>query len=84
LGAEGNIQFNVNWQGPPYSFNWAKLQGDGSLDLKEGTIKQLEVGAGRLLGLFNFETLLSLDFGNQVSDGFSFDRVKGRVKWRIS
>jgi len=77
LGAEGNIQFNVNWQGPPYSFNWAKLQGDGSLDLKEGTIKQLEVGAGRLLGLFNFETLLSLDFGNQVSDGFSFDRVKG-------
>ena len=74
-GASGHAQFNWHWQGAPYEFDWSKLQGDGRLSLKEGTIKQLNAGAGRVLGFLNFETLLSLDFGNQVSDGFSFDKV---------
>jgi uncharacterized protein YhdP len=77
VSTSGNIRLRWEWQGAPYSFDWKSLQGDGELSLKKGTLKNLNAGAGRLLGLFNFETLLSLDFGSQVKEGFNFDKVKG-------
>ncbi len=76
LRAPGSMQLRWQWQGAPYELSWARLNGNGRLSLKEGTVKNLNAGIGRLLGLLNFETLLTMDFGNQVSEGFSFDRVK--------
>ncbi|HED34157.1 MAG TPA: hypothetical protein ENJ08_08080 [Gammaproteobacteria bacterium] len=76
LRAPGSMQLKWQWQGAPYELNWGKLNGSGHLRLKEGTIKNLNAGIGRLLGLLNFETLLTMDFGSQVSRGFSFDSVK--------
>ncbi len=73
----GTIDLHLNWQDAPYKFEWKKLQGDGELNLKDGVMKEMNAGAGRILGLFNFKTLLSLDFGNQVKEGFNFDKVKG-------
>jgi len=77
VGAAGNVKLNWEWRDVPYRFDWKILKGDGELSLNDGTLKELNAGAGRLLGLFNFKTLFSLDFGNQVKDGFNFDKVTG-------
>ena len=74
---KGKAHVRLRWSDVPHNFNWSKLQGDGALSLKDGTIKQVDVGAGRVLGLFNLQTILSLDFANQVSDGFTFDKARG-------
>jgi len=77
IAGSGNVKLRWSWQDMPYNFDWKKLQGDGQLNLKKGTLKDLDAGAGRLLGIFNFKTLLSLDFGSQMDKGFNFDKVKG-------
>jgi len=73
----GDIKLRWHWKDAPYNFDWKKVEGDGSLHLEDGVLKDLDAGAGRLLGLFNFKTLLSLDFGDQMREGFGFDKVKG-------
>jgi len=77
FSTSGNINLRWSWQDAPYNFDWKKLQGDGWLSLEKGVLKNLDAGAGRLLGIFNFKTLLSLDFGSQVNEGFNFDKVRG-------
>jgi len=74
---EGSSHMRLKWGDMPHNFSWDKLQGEGTFNLKDGTINQVDVGAGRVLGLFNLQTILSLDFANQVSDGFTFDKVRG-------
>ena len=75
--AKGTTNVRWEWPGAPYEFDWDTLKGDGELDFSDGTFKSFNAGAGRLLGLFNFKTLLSLDFGSQVKEGFHFDDMSG-------
>jgi len=77
FSTSGNINLRWQWSAAPYEFDWKILHGDGQLNLRDGTLKDLDAGAGRLLGLFNFKTLLSLDFGSQMEEGFNFDKVSG-------
>jgi len=77
VGTSGKINLRWQWNDAPFNFNWKAITGDGSLSLKDGKLNELNAGAGRLLGVFNFETLFSLDFGSQVKEGFSFDKVNG-------
>jgi len=79
--ARGGINIGWQWQGAPYELDWGRLRGSANLSLKAGTIKKLDAGIGRLLGLLNFETLLTMDFGSQVSEGFSFDKVKSKFEF---
>ncbi|MBI3186788.1 MAG: hypothetical protein HYZ31_02810, partial [Gammaproteobacteria bacterium] len=72
---EAEASFHWRWQDAPQNFSWAKLSGDASMHLKNGRIHHIEAGAGRLLGIFNFRTLLSLDFGEQMREGFAFDDI---------
>jgi len=75
--SKGAAQFNWSWEGAPYAFDWKDLEGTGHILLRDGRLKDFDAGAGRILGILNFETLLSLDFGNQVSNGFAFDKMEG-------
>lgn len=77
FSTSGDINLRWQWNAAPYQFDWKILHGDGHLKLRDGTLKDLDAGAGRLLGLFNFKTLLSLDFGSQMKEGFNFDKVSG-------
>jgi len=77
----GNINLRWQWKDVPYKFDWKKLAGDGNFKLRDGTLKELDAGAGRLLGLLNFKTLLSLDFGSQMKEGFNFDNVSGSISF---
>ena len=76
LNSEGTGKINWKWFAAPYEFDWQILQGEAHFHLEDGALKDIDAGTGRLLGILNFETLLSLDFGSQVSDGFSFDDMK--------
>lgn len=75
--ASGQARINWQWYAEPHKFDWRILQGDMSVDFENGHLLDINPGAGRVLGLLNFETLLSLDFGNQVSEGFAFDSIEG-------
>ncbi len=77
LDTSGNIKLRWQWEGAPYDFDWKLLKGNGEIKLKNGTLKDLNAGAGRLLGLISFRTILSLDFGDQMKDGFKFDSAQG-------
>ncbi|MFW2372870.1 MAG: YhdP family protein, partial [Gammaproteobacteria bacterium] len=75
--ASGQASINWQWYSEPYKFDWRRLQGEMQLAFENGRLLDINPGAGRVLGLLNFETLLSLDFGNQVSEGFAFDEIEG-------
>ena len=78
----GKIDLNLKWNDMPHNFSWVNMQGDGKLNLRKGTFKKIDAGVGRVLGLFNLKTLFSLDFANQVSKGFSFDKMKGTLAFK--
>lgn len=56
------------------------LQGKLELRLEQGVLMNVEPGAGRVLGLFNFYALprrLNLDFRDVLSEGLAFDDIRG-------
>lgn len=77
----GTVSAHWSWPGRPDQFDWNILKGQARVDLKDGIFKDIDAGAGRLIGILNFETLLSLDFGSQVAKGFAFDSVRGDVRF---
>ncbi|PPD29780.1 MAG: TIGR02099 family protein [Methylomonas sp.] len=75
-----DISFNGGWRGGPHQFSLDRLNGQLSLDLKDGRISSIEPGFGRLLGLIAMEQWvkrLSLDFSDIYSQGLAFDEIKG-------
>ena len=81
--AEGILSGQVAWLGNPLNFNLEDVYGDVYVDILDGKFIRAEPGLGRLIGLFNLQSLskrLKLDFGDVFSEGFSFDRVRGDIK----
>ena len=79
---KGNIQGNLNWQGSPIDFNTLSLNGDLQLEIKNGTILQVDPGAAKLLGILSLQSLFkfaTLNFdgslGETVKSGTAFDQV---------
>ena len=74
------IDVDLNWQGAPYQFSLAALNGEVNLKLTEGRISSIEPGFGRLLGVLAMEQWLKrlqLDFGDIYKEGLSFNSIKG-------
>ncbi|HSG66177.1 MAG TPA: YhdP family protein [Gammaproteobacteria bacterium] len=71
---------SVNWPGGP-SPRWQQsVSGDLSLHIDEGSVINLEPGAGRMWGLLSFTALprrLALDFRDVFNRGLVFDEVAG-------
>ena len=81
--AEGILSGQLAWAGNPLNFNLEDVYGDVYVDILDGKFIRAEPGLGRLIGLFNLQSLskrLKLDFGDVFSEGFSFDRVRGDIK----
>ncbi|MDH5483772.1 MAG: DUF3971 domain-containing protein, partial [Gammaproteobacteria bacterium] len=76
IKSDGSAEGAWTWHAAPYNFSWELLEGQLSFNLDDGSLRDIDPGAGRVLGLLNFETLLSFDFGGQVAEGFSFDEMK--------
>ena len=76
---EGSIDGNLNWQGAPHEFDYARLNGEFDLRLKDGELVNVEPGSGKLLGLLNFNAIarrLVLDFRDVFAAGLKFDRMQ--------
>ena len=75
----GTLVGNLNWIGAPHEFDYARLNGDFDLRIKDGELIQVEPGGGKLFGLLNFNALarrLTLDFSDVFSSGLEFDRMR--------
>jgi len=79
----GVVDFDLNWQAPPYGFALADLQGFAAVDLKSGRILSIEPGFGRVLGILSMAQWfkrLQLDFSDVYQEGLTFNSIKGRFK----
>ena len=78
-----NTTAKMYWEGTPTQFSLKKLNGDVKLNLENGSIKNIDAGAGRLLGFVSLSALprkLFGDFKDTFKSGFSFDSAKGKIK----
>ena len=78
------IDTTLEWQGSPMGINMSTMDGSLKLRLRDGSLKQLDGGAGalKLFGIFNAEAFLRrmrLDFSDLYSSGVSFDSLKGQL-----
>jgi uncharacterized protein (TIGR02099 family) len=84
-GGELQTRGELSWNAPPAAFEIGMLDGDIDLLVEKGSIVKVKPGAGRLLGLFSLSALprrLTLDFRDTFREGFSFDRMQGKMKIR--
>jgi uncharacterized protein (TIGR02099 family) len=80
---KASLNADLNWGGEPGDFRLAALNGDLSFKADDGRFLKLEPGSGRLLGLFNMDTLLrrfKLDFTDVFQEGLTFDRLEGKAE----
>lgn len=76
---EGRFVGKLNWIGAPHEFDYQRLNGDFELQINDGELVQVESGAGKLVGLLNFNSILrrlTLDFRDVFSSGLTFDRMQ--------
>lgn len=82
---KGRIQFNLQWLGSPFQFNFKKLEGAAELKLRSGHILGVNPGLGKVLGLLSLENLLTkrlqLDFSDVLKKGFVFDKLETNLKF---
>ncbi len=79
-GKSMGILFDLSWSGGPRSSFLDVLDGEVQLRLEEGSLEEVEPGAGRVLGLVSFVALprrLSLDFRDVFNKGFRYDTIAG-------
>lgn len=80
---EGKFEGNLRWPGAPMDFGWQGLEGQAQLELRNGRLREIEPGVGRMLGFLNLGRLLSLSYFQQLRDrGFSFDKLDGNFSFR--
>jgi len=75
--AQAHLQ--LNWADAPDHFAFSKLNGTVGVAITDGTIAEVEAGAGRLLGLLSLSELprhLLLNF-KEFGKGLSFDEIRG-------
>ncbi|OQX13221.1 MAG: hypothetical protein BWK73_12580 [Thiothrix lacustris] len=73
----------LRWQGAPFSFALANLNGELQAKLGKGSLTDVDPGLGRLLGLLDAQRLptrLALDFHDMTVKGVAFDAITGSFR----
>lgn len=81
---QGTMQLQSAWGGTPMAFSLANLEGNLSLNVRNGQLLEVEPGAGRVLGLLSVAQLprrLLFDFRDLFSKGLAFNQVEGQVQF---
>ncbi len=82
-GGAGRIEGPLSWAGSPQDLDVSTLGGTLLVEISKGQFVTLEPGVGRLLGVFNLQSLprrIALDFRDVFSEGFSFDEISGTMR----
>jgi uncharacterized protein YhdP len=81
LDAErAQLSGELGWQPEAAGIDWAQARGRIALAFQKGTLRAVEPGAGRVLGLLNFYALprrLTLDFRDVLREGLAYDSIEG-------
>ena len=79
---EGTIKYNIRWLGSPMKFQLKTLEGDASIDVKDGVIPlsgdAAKNGLGKVLTLFSAQSIqrrLQLNFSDLGEEGYSFNSL---------
>ena len=75
------VDFNIDWDAPPYEVSLAALKGQLEVKLKNGRILSIEPGFGRVLGVLamaQWLKRLQLDFSDIYEEGLTFNTIIGR------
>lgn len=81
-GGQMHGNASLDWPGNPASFSLATVEGKITLETGKGRLVEVKEGAGKLLNLFNLNSLqrrLTLDFTDLTKEGFSFDKINGSL-----
>ncbi len=76
--AHTRLDGSLQWPDTAFALDWTRGEGPVRLRVRDGTLRTIEPGAGRVLGLMSFYALprrLTLDFRDVVDDGLRFDTV---------
>ncbi|TVP87833.1 MAG: TIGR02099 family protein [Thioalkalivibrio sp.] len=79
---EGSGRLQLSWPGALYAPELATLQGRVEIDVQDGQLREVDPGAGRLLGLVSLDLVprrLRLDFRDVYTQGLAFDRMAGEA-----
>ena len=79
-GERASAEVDVYWRGGPDGNFRSSLSGQVHLQLDDGTVAEIDPGAGRALGLLSVAMLprrLTLDFRDVFDEGLAFDRISG-------
>ncbi|PLK49828.1 YhdP family protein [Uliginosibacterium sp. TH139] len=81
---KGTVDFEgkAEWRGAPTAIDYPSLSGSLKLEARKGRFRQMDPGAGRLLGIMSLQSLprrLTLDFSDIYAQGFAFDRISGEM-----
>lgn len=71
---------DLAWTPAANGIDWEQARGPINLRFENGTLKAVDPGAGRVLGLLNFYALprrLTLDFRDVVKSGMAYDKITG-------
>ncbi len=82
-GGKTTSSGKVWWVGGPTAVSLAVLNGQLDLSIKEGTMVDVEPGAGRMLGILSLPALprrLFLDFSDVFKEGLAFDTIQGDIR----
>lgn len=77
------MKADLNWQGAPYNFTVASLNGNVSFDLGKGHLSQISDKGARIFSLFSLDSLLrklSLDFSDVFGKGLYFNSFGGTLQ----
>jgi len=83
-GGKTSVNGRLQWRDSPFAFALPKLSGDLYVKVNQGSIPQIDPGAGKLLGLLNFSHLgkrLQLNFRDIPAEGVGFDSIIGNLQF---
>ncbi len=76
----GTLAGKVGWRGGPTEIDYPTLTGHLGLELRNGRVLKIDLGAAKLLTLFslrNLPHLLRLDFRTLLGKGLPFEKITG-------
>lgn len=79
-GEAADVTANVYWDAPPGDGWLDHLNGEVGIFVETGTLREVNPGAGRVVGLMSIAALprrLALDFRDVFEEGFAFDEISG-------